>query len=352
MTLSLLYLVALVLCATSAATAQGGQSQFFPDLTSMFRNSSVVLVGTAGATERSEAHATTSTSYSATIHVFKFYKGSATNEIRVLFSRPGDERACFRSPCVTFEAGYSYLLFVRPLDPQHTLFSLEDDRIGKIRVSPPAREETSAASGEEGLIRDSLLGLEATDPLLEQQSARVLAGMHDKAAIPALRRYINRPVPAVSGAVLAALIHLGDQTQWRTAIRFAATPTTDPMSLYYGRLIRDEISNCDDPAAVPELIELTNSADITWRRVAVNALRRLRDGRSVFSLIRLLDDSDLEVAYQAVMSLAELTGRTGPWAPSLPIFMANPHTFIANWKHWWDEDGRFQYSPNPAVGAR
>lgn len=71
------------------------------------------------------------------------------------------------------------------------------------------------------------------------------------------------------------------------------------------------------------------------RLSAMFATRRLRDTSSVPFLIHKLDDSDRLVQYEAVITLAEITGKSGDFGPGMGPFEQNPEKYVWLWKDWW-----------------
>jgi hypothetical protein len=75
------------------------------------------------------------------------------------------------------------------------------------------------------------------------------------------------------------------------------------------------------------------------RQNAMLGLRRIKDHSTVPFLIEQLDAEDLLVQYQAVITLAEMTGRGGDFGPSLPLFEQNPGKHKQLWREWWAVEG-------------
>ena len=107
--------------------------------------------------------------------------------------------------------------------------------------------------------------------------------------------------------------------------------------------IHTDLAQIRDPKARTALESLTASKFSPIRDGAMRGLRRLRDPRSVPSLVRRLDDSDEDIQYLAVITLAETLGKYGELAPNMALFDKNPHKYKDLWKQWWAEEGSKLY---------
>ncbi len=72
----------------------------------------------------------------------------------------------------------------------------------------------------------------------------------------------------------------------------------------------------------------------------MNALRAMRDRRSIPALIKRLDDSDSNVQYLALITLSETVGKQdGDFAPTLYLFDKKPQFYLDLWKDWIQKEG-------------
>ncbi len=99
-------------------------------------------------------------------------------------------------------------------------------------------------------------------------------------------------------------------------------------------ILTTQLTAITNPEAKHNLEELTGIGKSDIRSSAVFALRHVGDRASVPVLIRVLDDMDEEVKYQAVIALAEITGLDGEYAPNMEVFSKNPNMYIKKWKEW------------------
>jgi hypothetical protein len=89
-----------------------------------------------------------------------------------------------------------------------------------------------------------------------------------------------------------------------------------------------------DPKPIPALVPLLHVSNVTVRRAGAAALRNTHNAAATDPLIDALQDSDLEVQYQAVIGLAEITGTTGEWAPGSELFRQDPGRYVDHWREW------------------
>lgn len=87
------------------------------------------------------------------------------------------------------------------------------------------------------------------------------------------------------------------------------------------------------------LKEMSHSGFSYLRQSAMRGIRRIKDPSTVPFLIEQLDSDDLDVQYLAVITLAEMTGRSGDFGPSLPLFEQNPGKHKQLWREWWAVEG-------------
>jgi hypothetical protein len=92
-------------------------------------------------------------------------------------------------------------------------------------------------------------------------------------------------------------------------------------------------------ALLEELIRSGANPDV--RQCAMRGLRRIKDPASIPFLVEQLDSDDRLVQHLAVITLAEMTGHKGEYAPGIPAFEENPAKYRQLWKQWWaDQQAR------------
>jgi len=85
--------------------------------------------------------------------------------------------------------------------------------------------------------------------------------------------------------------------------------------------------------AVPILSRLAGSQDAQTRRAAASALRHTGSRSALKPLAAMLDDSDFEVRYEAVLGLAQITGNPN-WVPNMDRFRSEEGKYIKHWHDW------------------
>ncbi len=105
----------------------------------------------------------------------------------------------------------------------------------------------------------------------------------------------------------------------------------------------DELGLVTDVGALPEIELLSNNRFISVQMAAMDAIRRIASRTSAPTLMRRLDDPNRNVQYSALITLAELFGKSGDYGPSAELFDKRPAYYTALWKKWWQEDGKKQY---------
>ncbi len=162
-------------------------------------------------------------------------------------------------------------------------------------------------------VLDMKAKIQISDPELALTAIAVLLRTKTPESVTELRRYLNQ----YSGSQESiALLSLGT-----------------------------ELGQIVDARSLPDLVLLSGSVYLPIRLGAMDAIRRLRNPKSVPILISRLDDQNGTVQYLAVITLAEVTGKLdGDYAPSMFLFDKKPQFYTALWKQWWEEEGKGQYA--------
>ena len=87
-------------------------------------------------------------------------------------------------------------------------------------------------------------------------------------------------------------------------------------------------------ADLPTLEAISRSTNPYLRLSAMTGIRRIKDPVSVPFLVDQLDSTDMDVAYQALITLAEMNHRGGEYGPSMPVFREDPERYKNVWKRW------------------
>jgi hypothetical protein len=114
-----------------------------------------------------------------------------------------------------------------------------------------------------------------------------------------------------------------------------------------------EISMISDPTTLQVMLRLLKFPNAIIRRDALDAVRAMHSMESAPSLLSMLDDPVPDNAYEAVRVLAELAGEGIPNSrtPQLPEFRQNPSAYTANFRVWWEAEGKGQATQRAAQRA-
>ena len=103
-------------------------------------------------------------------------------------------------------------------------------------------------------------------------------------------------------------------------------------------LLIQKLSEIRAPAARQQLAALSRNARVDLARAAASALRQLHHPAAIPDLIEMLNNADLEVRYQAVMGLAELEPSVEA-GPSFEVYRSDESRYLQRWKRWWESSG-------------
>jgi hypothetical protein len=92
-----------------------------------------------------------------------------------------------------------------------------------------------------------------------------------------------------------------------------------------------------DPSAIPSLSRLAGSNDPRVRLGAAVALRQTASSAAIQPLTHLLNDSDSQVLYYAVVGLGEITHQD-EWTPAMDEFEQHKDRYLEYWRNWADSN--------------
>ena len=133
--------------------------------------------------------------------------------------------------------------------------------------------------------------------------------------------------------IASALLKRGDITVLEYAVINLLTP---PQSIDRNQLLRLVLSietGIHDPNSLPQLVRLLKMKEAQFRRPIAQAIRLTQSQSAIDPLSTLLEDTDLEIRYVAVIGLAEITGQY-EWGPAQDLFQNNEQRYLDFWKEW------------------
>lgn len=100
--------------------------------------------------------------------------------------------------------------------------------------------------------------------------------------------------------------------------------------------VGSDLAQIRDLGTLPDLRALSSSKYINIRVAVMDAVRGMKSPQGAPILIQLLDDSNRDVQWLAVVGLADIFGRQGDYAnPGGDAFFKNPSYYTNLWKSWW-----------------
>jgi len=146
--------------------------------------------------------------------------------------------------------------------------------------------------------------------------------------------------PDVALSAIAALLKTRSPDSVERLVNYLNTYSGNARQPFALITIGTELGQVSDSNALPALEALTSSKYLSLRFGAVDAIRRIQDPRSSPVLVQRLDDPDSNIRYVAVITLAEIFGKTGDYAPTMNLFDGNPGFYTSLWKSWWTLEGK------------
>jgi HEAT repeats len=166
-----------------------------------------------------------------------------------------------------------------------------------------------------------------------------LGELKGKGSVTALRPLVASREPSIRGAAIASLLKLGDKRQAIAAQRFLDAKPKGPQAERVRQNICDAVAGLDDPSLLPVIGPLLRRGGEGVRYAVVRALRKMNAKACLPWLVMALDDADLQVRYQAVMALAEITGHA-EWGSPLDTFRDNEARYVGAVKAWSVKRGK------------
>ena len=278
--------------------------------------------------------------YLAAVSVLTVYKGDPQNPITVRF--PDRSVAAGAPPC----GGTTWLLFLKASEADRT-FVLSDPNFGMRYL--PGNVSTSGPS-QPGVR------------VIEADLARIMTESRDADAVNALRILadLERLGPS-SIALLQAMSQRPDLQVSTLALEMLAR--ADPIRYFEAFVHAFETARPDDPLIAVRLCELAQSVGsskqlpalrqmVDWtlypglRECAMQGIRKLKVSAAVPFLVQHLDDPQDDVSYLALITLAEMVGKNGDFAPGFGLYVQNRQKYRELWHDWWKVQGAAEYPPD------
>jgi hypothetical protein len=274
----------------------------------------------------------------ALVSVDKALKGRVSGKIiAVRFSRdPAGSQ-------MNLEEGEYAMLFLKS-NPDGR-YSFAEPQAGKIAITSRnvawADSQTTAVKLEAELFAS----LSDSNREVARSALAHVGDLQKVRSTQAIREIAAVGNPDYQGLAYVALLKLGDYSLLDRAIIFAEQPVQDPEVWRPQMGVIEAISEIEEPSVLPTLHSLLASPLTSLRRAAAKAVRTISDPSSVPFMVRALDDTDVDVQYDAVMGLAAIDGSSSDNAPARDLFNHAPARYVGHWKVWWETAGKRKYAP-------
>jgi hypothetical protein len=273
---------------------------------------------------------------SFTFSVDRVLQGPTNASITVQYFEPSGSVPGFTD----LQLGNRYLMFLRmqdahahtysPLDPEAGVFALPFAAIKQLKENPSLLD----------LLAAELLGAaENSRSEMAAPAMKALIGMHysGEEYLATLRNVTLNADQDMAFLSIAARIWGGDLLaldDLRMLTEFENVPPVARLE------ILRSIEQGSRPSSVRSLVALSRVRDVWVRRAASYALRIANTGDRPGILAPLLDDSDPDVQYNALMGLYDVSDKAAHrgYAPAKQLYLDDPQTYLAHWKEWREQN--------------
>jgi hypothetical protein len=271
----------------------------------------------------------------AKIQVDRWYRGNGSTEALLRFTYSGEIFANGHD-CIDFRPETYSVVFAVEKDSQMEMI---DDCEGALTISSLLGPKLAYEDWLAQMEIDFLAGLDDHDSEARLVSIQRLGGLRLPSSRDALHRVIENGDEAESKWAVYAALRTGDVTVLPWVQRLLVTGDGQLPE----RAIASELQNVSDPAAVPDLIAILESApgELTRTRVLLALGEKLKDRRAVPSLAAHLSDPDQFARHDAMDGLKNITHED---ACTLPREWKerDVEPQISRCKIWWEQAGKFR----------
>ena len=228
------------------------------------------------------------------------------------------------------------LLFLRRTESGNYVFA--DPYLGATHFNalPPSPDGVGLTKLQSALVKV----IRQNDRNDQIRALRLLEGLNAfrPDTVSALNSLTNSPDPEIALSSIAVLLKTKTPESVEILRRYLETYSGDarPVALLS---IGSELGQVRDAGALSAVEALSGSKYLSIKFGAIDALRTMRSPSSAPVLIQRLDDSNNDIRYFALITLAEIFGKSGDYAPLMRQFHENPEKHVALWKDWWSQTG-------------
>ncbi len=306
-----------------------------PDTAAMYTRSDVVCSGTVisiGAvtltSSTSELAQGSTFRKVATVQPIQCYKGAVNTDqpIEVDFA------ASNPNPQAALVVGERAIMFLQEGQGGAYVFAEPSGSVFSFGSIPP-----SAQQGGLDRLQDSLAAALTNGPKEDQlRAAMLLLGLDsvNPVVAKAIASAGASSDPEIKMPVIAVLIKNGSNAGNELLTSYLKTNIaidSEPSGISQVMSVLGQVS---DSRYVIKMQQLSSASLPEIRLGAVEALRNMRSSVAIPNLIARLDDSDGDIRYVALISLAEIVDKTGEYAPSMELYNKRPDYYLTLWKTW------------------
>ena len=183
--------------------------------------------------------------------------------------------------------------------------------------------------------------LQQSDPNDQINALRILEGFDElsPATIAILDPLASSASPEIALSSIAVLLKAKVSGSAQRLDTYLRTQPLDsvPMAILSIGSEPGEAGAIEDLTALEALM---TSELLSIKLGAMAGVRKARSPHSARALVEGLDDPNADVRFLAVITLSEIFGKSGDYAPDMRLFGQNPDLYTTKWKTWWIEEGQ------------
>jgi hypothetical protein len=325
-------------CFSAAALPDLVSTQALPDL---FEKSSVAFSGRAtGLHKLPQREGAATVDWSVEFVPLRFYKGPPGASVTVVIR---DFNPAWGYPV---NPGETVLMFATPVPSIGPgLFNTDQQSWVKFGVPAQGKTETTP-TGIDAIEADTVaLALSSEDPSLAKSSMEVLTRFPALGSNSVNRLSNHTPLGDTSSEeIRLELLARIDPHRYLSDLAASVSPR-DSIDIGGEQLMFHIISDRSGSDDLEVLKSLAGAQSHAVRMAALLGLRRIHDSRTIeFLLGKLQTAGDTEESYEALMGLAETTGRMD-LATDMGTFESQPAPRRAAWEAWGKSRGSSTQSP-------
>lgn len=303
------------------------------DLSTLTRESDLIIVGKIVTVKDGEritfswqGHSIDARSKFADLHVDRILKG-----------RPPGSTLTFQFVNTELSLGFADIKAGR-----FGMFFLKSDSRGGITVTNPyypyvvAALDTPATADSDfdRVVNEVSHVITSSQTTLDDKVKAIVA--LDRVNIPIATNVLHQAAssgnPILRLRAVASLLKRNDISKLDIAEK-TLLQTPSGVDQYLITNVAVALGHVKDPKAIPTLTRLLGSRYVQARRSAVAAIRNTGADAAIEPLTKALYDNDLEVRYEGVIGLAEIT-KQYTWGPSIDLFNMDEQRYLAYWRNW------------------